>query len=107
MIVHLTERALYKLKHIQFVQNRQDWGLRVHVNGGGICSGLEFLVALDNEPLETDLNCQVEECVVYVSPESAEFVDGATIDYVQNEDGEGFLVTPPPRHHTCCCDRPM
>ncbi len=103
--IHITPSGLEKIRQIRRCQGKEDWGLRIHIKGGGICAGFEYLIALDNDPEPTDMVCPVEELTVYLSPESAEFVEGATIDYKVTPEGEGFVVDLPPREHACCCER--
>lgn len=106
MHVHLTPTAVDKVRHIRFIQGKDDHGVRVHIAGGGICAGFEYLVALDNDPQPTDHVQRFEDVSVYVSPDSAEFMDGATIDYQITDEGEGFTIDLLPGDHACCCERP-
>ncbi len=78
--------------------------LRLYLSGKG-CDGFEYGVSFD-DPAEDDLICQPSDqekqnvddkdrlCFI-VDPETAEFVNGSEISWVDDERGKGFLVENP------------
>lgn len=77
-------------------QGRDDFGLRLFVRGMS-CSGPAYGMALDNEPRTDDAVQDLGGVKVLVDPASAEYLDGAEVDYVEGLMGTGFTVTNPNR----------
>lgn len=92
MKIHLTPVALEKIRHIRYIQDKSDHGLRVEPMGCGSCGESAFFVGLDAEPTATDLVATVEDVAVYVPEHSASILEGATVDYAVTAEGEGFRV---------------
>jgi iron-sulfur cluster assembly protein len=62
---------------------------------GMSCSGPAYGMALDNEPREDDAIVEFSGVRVLVDPQSAQYVEGAQVDYVDGLMGRGFTVTNP------------
>lgn len=92
--VTLTPQAADKLRAILQEKNLPDHGLRVFVAGGG-CSGLQYGLALDAHSREMDTVVEVHGLKVYVDPVSLEYLNGASIDYVDDLTGAGFRIENP------------
>jgi len=76
--------------------------LRVAIQGGS-CSGLEYALGFDSEPLETDLVTEQYGVRVVIDPFSAPYLEGATVDFVIVEGQEGFAIDNPKALHSCGC----
>lgn len=73
------------------------------VAGGG-CSGLSYGMALDdNPPEEGDNIYSVGAIKVYVDPLSLRYMEGSTIDFVDDNFGGGFKVENPNAVSSCGC----
>jgi len=68
--------------------------LRVYVAGRGCCR-VQYGLALDGAADETDTVAEREGISVAVDPASLPFVEGATVDYVETDEGTGFVVRNP------------
>jgi iron-sulfur cluster assembly accessory protein len=79
------------------------YGLRVYVAGRS-CSGLQYGMALDNKPAETDSTFETQGLKVLVDDQSIQYMAGATIDYIDDQRGKGFLVENPNAIPSCSCD---
>ena len=79
------------------------YALRVYITGQ-TCSGFQYGMALDNKPGETDSTFESEGLTVIVDENSLQYMAGATVDYVDDERGKGFLVDNPNFTPTCSCD---
>ena len=79
------------------------YGLRIYV-AGRTCSGLQYGMALDNNPGETDLVFENDGIKVIVDNQSIEYMRGATIDFVDDERGKGFMVENPNVLPSCSCE---
>jgi iron-sulfur cluster assembly accessory protein len=76
-------------------------GLRVGVRGGG-CSGFQYVLAFD-EKRDGDEVFDHEGIKLLVDAESMPYVDGSTIDYVEELMGSGFKVENPNVVAACGC----
>jgi iron-sulfur cluster insertion protein len=79
------------------------YGLRVFISGQG-CSGYQYGMGLENQPGETDTVFESEGLKVIVDEGSLQFMNGATINYIDDERGKGFLVDNPNPASACSCD---
>jgi iron-sulfur cluster insertion protein len=94
----IQQALLYRKNNPQW----DDFSLRVYISGKG-CDGFEYGVSFD-PPQEKDLRCvctdesgaQIE---IIVDEDTYKFVRQATITWVDDERGRGFLVENP-RHKT-------
>lgn len=93
---------------LNIFQERQleGYALRIYVSGGGCC-GVNFGMALDNQPRENDLVFQSQGLRVLVDDQSLPYLRGATVDYVNDpERGPGFVVNSPANvkeEGSCAC----
>ncbi len=99
--ISLTEKAAEKVRRTMDKQGKNDAGLRVYVSGGG-CSGFQYGLAFD-EKKDGDHVIEAYGVRVLVDDESAQYLDGSEIDYVESVMGEGFMVNNPNATETCGC----
>ena len=59
------------------------------------CSGPAYGMALDNEPRDDDNVAEFDGVRILVDPLSAQYVEGAQVDYVDGLMGRGFTVVQP------------
>ena len=101
--ITLSENAVGKLREL-ITKNgtADDTYLRMYVAGGG-CSGFRYGLALDNKIHEGDEVVQANGVKVVIYPNSREYLDGSSIDYVESVAGSGFMVSNPNNWSTCGC----
>ena len=92
--ISLTPAAASKIKGLLEERNDPDCGLRVFVSGGG-CSGLQYGMAFESDPQETDLAFECDGVKVIVDSVSLQYLEGAQVDYVDNPMGGGFAISNP------------
>ena len=80
----------------------ESYGLRVFISGQG-CSGFQYGMGLENKPGETDSTFESEGLKVIVDEISMQNMIGATIQYIDDERGKGFLVENPHVAPACSC----
>jgi iron-sulfur cluster assembly accessory protein len=103
MPITLTERATIELKQLMEAENKSEAALRVWVAGGG-CSGLSYGMALDDgQPEEGDNVYSHDGVKIYVDALSLGYMDGASVDYVDDTLGGGFKIENPNATSTCGC----
>lgn len=102
--VQLTPAAADIVRGLRQQQNLDEsYALRVYITGQ-TCSGFQYGMALDNKPRETDATFESEGLKVLVDETSIQYMSGATVDYVDDERGKGFLVDNPNAASTCSCE---
>ncbi|MER3417090.1 MAG: iron-sulfur cluster assembly accessory protein [Gemmataceae bacterium] len=109
MTVTLTPRAAEEVKRI--LQQQRQAGviqeekvyLRLSVQGGG-CSGFQHRLQFDVQYNEKTDELQEQHGVpLVVDRKSLLYVDGATIDYINDLNRSGFHVSNPNARTTCGC----
>jgi iron-sulfur cluster assembly protein len=100
--ISLTPTAASKLQNILMEKNLPDHGLRVFVAGGG-CSGMQYGMAFESQPREMDTIIDAHGLKVYVDPVSLDYLNGASIDYVDSLMGGGFRIENPNAVAACGC----
>lgn len=98
----VTEKALEKIGGFS-ASNKEAQGkhFRVYVQGGG-CSGFQYGFTFD-EQRDEDVVVQQAGLNVLVDPMSLPYLKGATVDYVENFQGSGFVVQNPNATGSCGC----
>ncbi len=102
LVLNLTDLAVSKIQNILKERGVPNHGLRVFVAGGG-CSGMQYGMALESLAQSDDQVIEVSGIKLYVDPMSAEYLDGATIDYEDNLMSGGFRIENPNALSTCRC----
>jgi iron-sulfur cluster insertion protein len=102
MNITITESASAKIAEILAEENNPAIQLRMFVQGGG-CSGFSYGFALDDEKNEDDWEIQVGASSVLVDAMSAQYLEGATVDYVEDLMGASFKINNPGATSTCGC----
>ncbi len=100
--ITMTAVAVEKVQTLLAERNLTDHGLRVFVSGGG-CSGLQYGMALEGEERDFDTVLEKEGIKIFVDPTSMMYLQGATIDYVDNLMGGGFRIDNPNAVSSCGC----
>ena len=103
MIV-LTETATSKVQELLAAEDQPELSLRVAVRPGG-CSGLSYEMFFDSERAADDIEAVYGDGAVrvVVDPASAEYLDGASLDYKDGLQGAGFTINNPNAQRTCGC----
>ncbi|CAN5476221.1 iron-sulfur cluster insertion protein ErpA [soil metagenome] len=100
--VLLTDLASGKVKSLLEQEGRDDLRLRIGVQPGG-CSGLIYQLYFDERSLDGDLMRDFEGVEVVVDRMSAPYLDGATIDFADSIEKQGFTIDNPNAGSSCAC----
>ena len=100
--ITLTETAASAVSDLLKKRNLEGYALRVYVAGGG-CSGFQYGMALEGNIRDTDLVFEEYGVKVVIDEISIDYLNGATIDYVDEIMGSGFKITNPNAVSTCGC----
>src|SRR6266851_5133038 len=93
-MIDITDSAAAKVKELLTEQGKTDHALRIFVRGMS-CSGPAYGMTLDNEKRDDDNVAEFDGLRVLVDPLSAQYVEGAQVDYVDGLMGRGFTVVNP------------
>lgn len=103
MAITLTPRAVCELRDLMASESKTQAALRVWVAGGG-CSGLSYGMALDDAgPEEGDQVFEQEGITVVIDEMSMRYMEGASVDYVEDMVGGGFKIDNPNAASSCGC----
>jgi len=100
--VVLTGLAAGKVKSLLEQEGRDDLRLRVGVQPGG-CSGLIYQLYFDERTLDGDLVKDFDGVEVVVDRMSAPYLLGATIDFADTIEKQGFTIDNPNAGSSCAC----
>ncbi|QPK80555.1 iron-sulfur cluster insertion protein ErpA [Schaalia sp. ZJ405] len=100
--VTLTDAAVTKVKSLLDMEGRDDLRLRVAVQPGG-CSGLMYQLYFDDRLLDGDLVRDFDGAELVVDRMSAPYLAGATIDFQDSIERQGFSIDNPNAQNTCAC----
>jgi iron-sulfur cluster assembly accessory protein len=100
--VALTETAAQKVKALLEAEGRDDLRLRVTVQPGG-CSGLIYQLFFDEQLSEDDAIRDFDGVEVVVDSMSVPYLDGASIDFEDTIQKQGFTIDNPNASGSCAC----
>jgi iron-sulfur cluster assembly accessory protein len=100
--LELTETAATKVRALLDQEGRDDLRLRVAVQPGG-CSGLQYQLFFDERSLDGDLDLDLHGVPVVVDRMSAPYLGGATIDFTDTIEQQGFTIDNPNASGGCAC----
>jgi iron-sulfur cluster assembly accessory protein len=100
--VSLTETAAGKVKALLEAEGRDDLRLRITVQPGG-CSGLIYQLFFDEQLEEADAVVDFGGVEVVVDQMSVPYLDGASIDFEDTIQKQGFTIDNPNASGTCAC----
>lgn len=93
-MISITETASEKVKELLESEDREGQALRVFVRGMS-CSGPAYGMALDDSTRPDDTIAELFGIKIVVDQASAQYMEGAEIDYVDSLMGKGFTINSP------------
>ncbi len=100
--VVMTDAAASKAKALLDQEGRDDLSLRIAVQPGG-CAGLRYQLFFDDRNLDGDLVNVFSGVNLAVDRMSAPYVEGASIDFVDTIEKQGFTIDNPNATGSCAC----
>jgi len=100
--VSLTETAAVKVRALLEQEGRDDLRLRIAVQPGG-CAGLQYQLFFDERSLDGDVELEPHGVPVVVDRMSAPYLSGATIDFTDTIEQQGFTIDNPNASSGCAC----
>jgi iron-sulfur cluster assembly accessory protein len=100
--VILTEVAAAKVSSLLSQEGRDDLRLRIAVQPGG-CSGLRYQLYFDERQIDGDVVRTFNGVAVVTDKMSAPYLAGATIDFMDTIEKQGFTIDNPNATGSCAC----
>ena len=100
--LNLTEGAAVKVNNLLTQEGRDDLKLRIAVQPGG-CSGLRYQLYFDDRSIDGDIVAEFSGVEVVTDKMSAPYLMGATIDFVDTIEKQGFTIDNPNASGSCAC----
>ena len=102
--IGLTDTAADKVRDFMAAESVEveTGGIRVSVTPGG-CSGFKYNLNIEEEPLDDDIVTDSNGVRMFVDAFSAQYLEGTTIDFVTNINGQGFSFNNPTATGGCGC----
>ncbi len=100
--VTMTAAAAAKAKSLLDQEGRDDLALRIAVQPGG-CAGLKYSLFFDDRGLDDDLAVEFGGVTLKVDRLSSPYVQGASIDFVDSIEKQGFTIENPNATGSCAC----
>lgn len=101
-VVDVTPAAAAKALALLEREDRAGDALRVRVVDGG-CSGMRYELVFDGEPGADDEESEQHGLRVVVDGESATYLEGTSVDFVDDLNESGFKIVNPRAQTTCGC----
>ena len=102
VLVNIADKAAEKAKALLEARELPEGALRVFVAGGG-CSGYQYGMALARSAEDDDIVLVQQGVRILIDPESAQYLQGAEIDYVDDIMKSGFSIFNPNATKSCAC----
>lgn len=101
-MISVTDRAADKIREILDEEQKDGFGLRVGVKGGG-CSGLSYSLSIDEKETDGDQIFEDKGVKLFVDPKSLLYLAGTHLDYTDGLNGSGFKFENPNATRSCGC----
>ena len=98
----LTDTAAVKVGGLLQQEGRDDLRLRIAVQPGG-CSGLRYQLYFDEREMDGDVVTEFGPVKVVTDKMSVPYLSGATIDFVDTIEKQGFTIDNPNATGSCAC----
>ncbi|HUH52778.1 MAG TPA: iron-sulfur cluster assembly accessory protein [Microbacteriaceae bacterium] len=100
--VVISDGAISKVQSLLSQEGRDDLRLRIAVQPGG-CSGLIYQLFFDERFLDNDAVVDFDGVEVIVDNMSVPYLQGATIDFSDTIEKQGFTIDNPNAEGSCAC----
>ena len=100
--IALTDAAAVKVGGLLQQEGRDDLRLRIAVQPGG-CSGLRYQLYFDERTFDGDVVRAFGAVEVVTDKMSAPYLMGATVDFVDTIEKQGFTIDNPNATGSCAC----
>ena len=103
-MITLTDQAASKVKELIESEGDSSLALRVAVKPGG-CSGFQYDMFCDSDVSAQDQQAEYNGVRFLVDTESAALLIGASLDYANGIQEQGFKISNPNAQRSCGCGK--
>ena len=102
-LMQLSDGAVQKILSLKSDEaNSAQLNIRVYVTGGG-CSGFHYGFSFDDVVEEDDTCVEKGGANLVVDSLSLQYLQGSTVDYIEDLTGSKFIISNPNATTTCGC----
>lgn len=101
-MITVSDSAVEKIKALITEEQNPDLMVRMFVEGGG-CSGFQYGFTFEEQKSEDDFVFEFNGVTILVDAMSAQYVQGAEIDWQESAMGSTFAIRNPNATTTCGC----
>ena len=102
-LMQMTDGAVQKILSLRSNETDSEiLNLRVYVTGGG-CSGFQYGFSFDKTVDEDDTCIEKQGANLVIDSLSLQYLQGSTVDYVEDLTGSKFIISNPNATTTCGC----
>ena len=101
MNIEITASAVRRVADL-LAENPGQVGLRIYIEGGG-CGGMQYGFSFETQAEAGDFEIVHEGITFFIDHISAQYLEGAKIDYVEDLMGASFQIENPNAQTTCGC----
>ena len=101
-MITVSDSAVEKIKALITEEQNPDLMVRMFVEGGG-CSGFQYGFTFEEQKSEDDFVFEFNGVTILVDAMSAQYVQGAEIDWQESAMGSQFAIRNPNATTTCGC----
>ena len=101
-LLDFTDNAANKVKLMIEEEGNPELKLRIYVSGGG-CSGFQYNFAFDELINEDDTVIVKNGVSLLIDAMSYQYMEGASVDYLEGLEGARFVINNPNAASTCGC----
>lgn len=91
-MVKISELAAEKAKEILVAEGKESWGLRIYMAKGGCC-GPSYGMDIDESPKAGDEVIEKNGLKVFVDKETFSAMSGMEVDFIEDGERQGFVLT--------------
>ncbi len=101
--IYMTDNAFNQIQAVRESNNvPEDYFLRMGAQSGG-CSGFQYIIGFDSEVKEMDKEITIDNVNIVIDRKSLFYLQGVTLDFVDDSNGKGFVFNNPNNEHACGC----
>ena len=101
-MLDISDSAIERIIYLRQLEGDDNLMLRIKVSGGG-CSGYQYIFSFENQLTPDDIHFEKKGVRVVSDKISLEFLNGCTIDFVDELIGSSFQVINPNASASCGC----
>lgn len=101
-MINLSHSAKAKITDVLLETADENTRIRIAIVGGG-CGGLSYQFVLDEDFSEDDFLLNEDSAKIVIDPISAQYLEGANIDFVDELWEKKFVVDNPNAQTSCGC----